>query len=367
MNRIRLGIIGASANRGWGKLAHVPAVQHLPEFELTAVGTSTPESASAAASEHGVRHGFSDYRELVQSPDVDAVTIAVRVPWHQEIAAAALAAGKHVYCEWPLAGSIDDGKGMVDAARAGNLKTMVGLQGRFAPWASYIKELVRDGSLGKIYSVNARLGLPHPYHRQGMAWAARRAAGNHLLSIWVPHQLELVFHTVGALVEGSAQVRAQYSSWLIPGEPEPVAADAPDNVALNGVLAGGAALSFHAAFVPAPGTGWRLEVYGEKGTVVSTAPASGGHSHVNSLEGALNGERELRPIEIPERFRLVPADVPATPALNMAHAYREFAQAIAEDRPAQPDFAYGLDTLKMLDAIERSDATGRRVTLGQIT
>ena len=57
------------------------------------------------------------------------------------------------------------------------------------------------------------------------------------------------------------------------------------------------------------------------------------------MEGALDGEKELREIEVPERFRLVPADVPSTSALNVAHAYVDFARAIRDDRPAAPDFA----------------------------
>ena len=362
MERIRLGIVGASVERGWGKTTHIPAIQHLPEYELTAVCTSRKETATAAASAYGARYAFADYRELVQCADVDAITIAVRVPWHREIALAALAAGKHVYCEWPIAQNVEEAVDMVEAANATSLKNMVGLQGRFAPWVRYVKDLVDGGTLGRIYNVNARLGIGHGYQRPGMAWAAKREAGNHLLAIYVPHQLELVFHTVGRLVEASAQVRTQFSPWILPDEPEPIAADAPDNVALQGVLVSGASFSFHAAFVPAASTGWRLEIYGEKGTVIATDP-SGGHSRPNRLEGALDGEKELQEIEVPERFRSVPAAVPSTTALNVAQAYRDFAQAISEERPAEPDFAYGLNVLKMLDAFEQSSEEGRRVTL----
>ena len=81
MERIRLGIVGASAERGWGKNTHIPAIEHLSEYELTAVCTSRQESADAAASAYGARYAFADYRDLVQCPDVDAVTIAVRVPY----------------------------------------------------------------------------------------------------------------------------------------------------------------------------------------------------------------------------------------------------------------------------------------------
>ena len=362
MERIRLGIVGASPERGWGKNTHIPAIEHLPEYELTAVCTSRQESADAAASAYGARHAFADYHDLVECSDVDAVTIAVRVPWHREIALAALAAGKHVYCEWPIAQNREEAVEMVQAADAAGLKNMVGLQGRFAPWVRYVKELVDDGTLGRIYSVNARLGIGHGYQRPGMAWAAKKEAGNHLLAIYVPHQLELIFSTVGRLAEGSAQVGTQFSPWILPDEPEPIEADAPDNVAVHGTLVNGAALSFHAAFVPAASTGWRLEIYGEKGTVIATA-RSGGHSNVNRLEGALDGGTEFHEIEVPSRFRLVPADVPSTAALNVAHAYREFAQAISEERSAEPDFAYGLRTLNMLVAIEQSSEEGRRLPL----
>ncbi|MEE8518221.1 MAG: Gfo/Idh/MocA family oxidoreductase, partial [Dehalococcoidia bacterium] len=344
MDRIRLGIIGASPERGWGKMTHVPAIEHLPEIELTAVCTSREETASAAREAYGARYGFSDYHELVDSDEVDAVTIVVRVPWHREMALAALAAGKHVYCEWPLAQNIEEGAEMVAAANASGLTNMIGLQGRFAPWARYVKELVDDGTLGRVYSVNARLGIPHNYQRPGMAWAAKKESGNHMLSIYVPHQLELVFHTVGRLMEGSAQVGTQFTPWVLEGEPGPIDADAPDNVAVHGTLDGGASLSFHAAFVPAASTGWRMEVYGEKGTIIATAN-SGGHTPVNHLEGALDGGKELKEIQVPERFREVPADVPSTPALNVAHAYRHFVQAVTDGTPAEPDFAYGLDTM----------------------
>ena len=362
MERIRLGIVGASPERGWGKNTHSPAIEHLPEYELTAVCTSRQESADAAASAYGARYAFADYRDLVQCPDVDAVTIAVRVPWHREMALAALAAGKHVYCEWPIAQNREDAAEMVQAADATGLKNMVGLQGRFAPWVRYVKELVDDGTLGPIYSVNARLGIGHGYQRPGMAWAAKKEAGNHMLAIFVPHQLEVVFHAVGRLAEGSAQVRTQFTPWVLEGEPGPIDADAPDNVAVHGTLEGGAVLAFHAAFVPAAATGWRLEIYGEKGTVIATA-RNGGHSNVNHLEGALNGKTEFEELEVPERFNLVPADVPSSAALNVAHAYREFAQAIAEERPAAPDFAYGRRTLDMLAAFEQSSEEGRRLTL----
>ena len=101
--RLRVGIIGASVNAMWGPRAHVPAVQALPEFELAAVCTAHPETAAESAAKFGARLAFSDHRELVNHPDVDVVTVSLRVPSHYRTTMDALEAGKHVYTEWPSA------------------------------------------------------------------------------------------------------------------------------------------------------------------------------------------------------------------------------------------------------------------------
>src|SRR5690348_16990809 len=100
--RIRVGIVGASARRGFAAIAHVPALQALPEFEFVAVCTSRQESAEMAARHYGVPLAFSDPRKMVEHPDIDLVTVSVKVPDHYPPVMAALDAKKHVYCEWPL-------------------------------------------------------------------------------------------------------------------------------------------------------------------------------------------------------------------------------------------------------------------------
>ena len=96
-------VIGADpSGRGFGARAHVPAVEAAPGLRLVGVCTSREESARAAGTRWGTR-AFADFREAVAHPDVELVTIAVRVALHAEIALSALEAGKRVYCEWPLA------------------------------------------------------------------------------------------------------------------------------------------------------------------------------------------------------------------------------------------------------------------------
>src|SRR5262245_25962188 len=103
-SRIRIGIIGANGGTDrWGARAHIPAVMALPEAELVAVCTAREETARRAQERTGAPLAFWDYESMVRSPDIDLVTVAVRISLHHPIVMAALQAGKHVFCERPLA------------------------------------------------------------------------------------------------------------------------------------------------------------------------------------------------------------------------------------------------------------------------
>ena len=107
--KIRVGIIGASPDRGWAAQAHIPALKSLSQdFEITALSTSRRESADAARDLFDVPLAFDDHRELVNSSAVDVVAVTVKVPHHLELATAALSAGKAVYCEWPLGNGLQE-------------------------------------------------------------------------------------------------------------------------------------------------------------------------------------------------------------------------------------------------------------------
>src|ERR1700757_5232156 len=115
-DRIRVGIVGAGASRGFASIAHVPALRALPQFEIIAVCTARQETAEAAARHYGVPLAFSDPQQLAGHPDVDLVTVSVKVPDHYRPVMAAIRAGKHVYCEWPLGRNTEEAQEMLDAA-----------------------------------------------------------------------------------------------------------------------------------------------------------------------------------------------------------------------------------------------------------
>src|SRR5438552_2212402 len=151
--RIRVGIVGANPDRGWAAQAHMPALKSLPgDFEITALSTSRRESAEAASQRFGVPLAFDNHHDLVNSPDVDVVAITVKVPYHFELATAALAAGKAVYCEWPLGNGLQEAEDLAALAKKKGVLAVAGLQARSAPPAAYVRDLSTQGYVGEALS-----------------------------------------------------------------------------------------------------------------------------------------------------------------------------------------------------------------------
>src|ERR1700704_5517352 len=117
---IRVGIVGANAERGWGRDAHLDALRSLPQFTIGAVSARTQALAERAATAFGVTRAFGDSRALARDPDIDLVVVTVKVPEHRTVVLAALEAGKHVYCEWPLGRDLEEAKEMAAAVRPGS-------------------------------------------------------------------------------------------------------------------------------------------------------------------------------------------------------------------------------------------------------
>src|SRR3954464_10835965 len=143
-DRIRVGIVGASASRGFASIAHLPALRSLPQFEIAAVCTTRQETAEEAARHYGVPLAFSDPETLAKHPDVDLVTVSVKVPDHYRPVMASIDAGKHVYSEWPLGRNTDEAIRMVDAAQRRGVRHAVGLQGQMSPAINYARDLIAE-------------------------------------------------------------------------------------------------------------------------------------------------------------------------------------------------------------------------------
>src|ERR1700752_2913795 len=139
-NKIRLGFVGANVHSNWASQSHFPALLASPDVEMTAVCTTRPESAEEAREAFGAKLAFHDYREMVASPEIDAVAVVVKVPEHYGPTVAAIEAGKHVYTEWPLGRNTAEAEEIAALARAKGVRTACGLQSRVGPSLVHMKE-----------------------------------------------------------------------------------------------------------------------------------------------------------------------------------------------------------------------------------
>ncbi|MBI2855991.1 MAG: Gfo/Idh/MocA family oxidoreductase [Chloroflexi bacterium] len=353
--RIALGVVGASARYGWGMRAHLPAFLGLPEYELVAVCTTRRETAEESAQRYGARKTYWDYHELVSDPDVQVVDVCVRAPTHYEVAMAALEAGKHVFCEWPLGADSTQADKMAALAKAKGVRTMVGLQSRYAPSFQYLRQLVTDGYIGQLLSANMSMFLPgilRPRPERS-TWSARKEAGAHALNIATGHALDVFLWCLGELSEVAGTVATQVPQWAVADSDRTVEVTSPDNVLLVGRLENGALASAHVASIPWHGTAFRMEAYGSEGTLIATSDQM--VEMVDPvLRGARNGDEGLQVLRPPDSLRWVPPEVPEGVPVNMGQMFRRFAQAIREDGDAHPDFSEAARRHHTLDAIERA-------------
>lgn len=360
---MKLGLVGAdAAGRGWGPVAHIPALREIEEIELAALCTSRPESAAAAAKAYGIDRAYYDINELVAQPDIDIVAAVVRIPNHREVVMTALKAGKHVYCEWPLGANLAETEEMAALASSKDVVTAIGLQGRHDPSLTYIKTLYDDGWLGDLLTVKMTMlttGAPTRPSRRD--YEHEISKGAFLLNIVGGHTLDYIAYCLGPIAEVSAKVATRVKQLQMVDTGETVEAKAADNVLLNGVLASGALLSFQITAVPFHASGWTMAVYGSKGTIIASTPIMPQISPI-TLVGA-QGNESLSELAVPEHLRIVPAAVPEGPPRNIGQLYVRMAEAIHEGRRFSPNFDDALAVHKLLDAIQRSSVEGRAVQL----
>ena len=356
--QIRIGIIGANSNYGWSMRAHLPALLALPEYELTAVCTAHQETAEESAKHYGARLAFHDYQEMVGHPDIDLVSVSVRVPLHHSMVMAALDAGKHVYCEWPLGANLAEAEEMASLAQAKGVRHMVGLQARSDPALLRLQELLAEQYVGEVLACNMTMFLPGLLQR-GMdrAWMADRNNGANTLTIATGHAIDVLCFCVGEFRELSARSAVQVPVWETPESSNTVAVTAPDNVLVSGVLSNGAVASVHVATVPWHGTGWRMEVYGRDGTLVASSDQMVQYAQIR-LQGGLSQDRELKELPIPERLTQVSGEVPLGAPFNVAQMYSRLGRAIQEGTGVQPDFDLAVRRHRLLDVIQRASDQG---------
>ncbi len=363
-DKIRVGIVGATVTQGgsgWGQNAHVPALKALSHYELKAVCTAHEDTAKASAAAFGAEQAFHRFSDMTAHPDVDLIAVCVRVPGHRELVMAGLQAGKAVFCEWPLGATLAEAEEMAGLARQRSLKTIVGLQARSDPAILYAADLVQSGHIGDVLTANLSVAAQAQLQRgPGRIWQGVRANGANPLTIAGGHAIDALCAVVGEFAEVSARVSTRIPEWRTP-EGTPVSVDAPDCITVIGRLVSGAEVSINVAAVPSNPGGARMEIYGRDGALVVRANGSLniGPSQVHGGKG----KEPMAAMPVPSKYTLVPASTPGGGPYNVAQAYARAADALRGNGTFDVDFDLAVQRHTLIDAIERSSATGRSVRL----
>src|SRR5438094_1045183 len=344
--------------------AHIPALQSLSDdFEITALSTSRSVSAAAAGKLFGVPLAFDNHHDLVKSAAVDVVAITVKVPYHFELAADALTAGKAVYCEWPLGNGLEEAERLAALTEKKRVLAVVGLQARSAPSTAYVHDLIKEGYVGEVLSTTL-IG-------SGMGWGPRvepynvytndKKNGATMLSIALGHAADALCHCLGEVRELSATMTVRRKSFTITGTGEKSRMNADDQVLVSGLLEGGAALSIHYRGGVSRGTNLLWEINGTEGDLQLTAAGGQAQIFEMTVHGGRGGQSSLEVLPVPERYRWSP---PQGPSTNVAQAYARFARDYREGTHFCPTFDDAVTRHRMLNAIETAAETAQRQSLG---
>jgi predicted dehydrogenase len=357
-NKIRVGIVGVSPSRGFASIAHIPALQVLPEFEISAVCTTRQDSAEAAARHFAIPLAFSDPEKLARHPEVDLVTVSVKVPDHYRPVMAAIEAGKHVYCEWPLGRNTDEAARMLDAVQRRGIRHAVGLQGQRSPAINYVKDLVAEGYVGRVLAATMITCAPNWGASIDRAYQADRANGANLLTITGGHTVDALCYCLGEFRELAAFAVSQRDRIPLQDTGEMVAMTSPDQLVVNGIVGDGVVVSLQVRGGMARGTDFLFEIHGDEGDLQLTATSRTSMQRQELIVKGARGEgTALVDMPVPGQYRWVPEGTPSGSPYNVAQLYRRLAESIRDGEPVSPGFDAAVTRHRLLDMITRASET----------
>jgi predicted dehydrogenase len=336
-------------------------------YEIVGVANTSRTSSEAAAQACGIPLAFDGPAELAASPEIDVVSVTVRVPFHFELVRRAVEAGKHVYCEWPLGNGLAEAEEMATLARKNGVLGVAGTQARVAPEVIHLRWLIADGYVGRLLSSTITAygrswGATHG-DAQNRGYLLESRNGATMLTIPMGHTIAAVRDVLGDFMDLSAIIANRRGSIRIPETGEMVAFDAPDQVVVCGTIGDGAPISIHyRGGMPRGEDGLVWEINGTEGDL-RLVGAHGGLQQVPlRIEGGRGEKQSMESVPVPvdPASRRWPEDV--NPG-NVARVYARVAQDLREGTATAPTFDDAVMLHKVIDGIEEAAATGSRIAI----
>ncbi|MER6187803.1 Gfo/Idh/MocA family oxidoreductase [Streptomyces sp. NPDC001652] len=374
---LRVGMVGyafmgAAHSQGWRTVGRVFDLPMQPV--LSAICGRDPAAVRAAADRHGWAAAETDWRALIARDDVDLVDICTPGDSHAEIAVAALAAGKHVLCEKPLANTVEEAAAMAEAAEEAYVRgqlAMVGFNYRRVPATALARNMVAEGRLGKLRHVRVTYlqdWLVDPEFP--LTWRLRKEhAGSGSLGDLGSHIIDLAQHLAGERLAGVSALTETF----VRERPLPVGATSGlsavtsagtgqvtvDDAALfTGRFTSGALASFEATrYATGRKNALRIELNGERGSLAFDLERLNELSYHDGTEPAAHaGFRRILVTEPDHPY--LDAWWPPGHGLGYEHSFvhqaRDLVHAVAEGRRPEPSFTDGLQIQRVLAAVEES-------------
>lgn len=343
---IQIAVIGAG---GWTETCHIPCLQADPRVRVIALCGRTHEKVAAQASKFGIPRVVTDYRKVLAMEDVDGVTISTPNVSHGEIAMAAFRAGKHVFCEKPLAMNEQDGLEMARLAQASERVGHVAFTFRHLYGISKARELLAAGTIGKPF--HARFWTEGNWFQPDspIRWRQQKhLAGAGILGDMGSHLIDMAHYLMGPI--DSVYGRLADAMWERPdGRGGTAIADADDVATWIARFRSGCDGLFFASWASGGKNQSGVEVQGTKGTLKITY--SRGDQDKLELWTPTTGWQEL------------PLEGAPEPNHAMYKMLKAFADAI--DGQATPHaaatFADGYNAQTVQDAVAASSSTGEAV------
>jgi len=331
---LRIGVIGC------GRIAravHLPVLGRIRDARVVAIAEPDEPSRAAAAMIARGATAYADHADLLRAGGLDAVVVCVPPHLHAPVATAAFDAGLHVYLEKPIALSVAEGERLIEAWRRSRRIGMIGFNFRFHPQMLRIRERLRDGAIGTPLGVRAIFSiLPHELPE----WKRTRRSGGGVLLDLASHHIDLVHYLFD---EPVTRVFASVRS--LSGE--------GDHAAVQLELASGLMVQLFGS----RGTvdEHRLEIVGTTGKLVMDRTELVRPDHVPATQQGARARRLARALAA-----LEPARVLRSPGMEPSFdaALGAFVWSASGNAFGGPDLLDGMRSLAVVEAAERSAATG---------
>ena len=365
---IGTGFMGKCHALAWNSVR--PVFGDVPKTRLELLCDVTEHTVRMHADEYGFARHCTDWKELVADPRVDIVSITSPNGFHREMAIAALEAGKHVWCEKPMALTVEDAQAMTDAAARAPGKTLLGYNYIKSPAIQQAKRILSEGTLGEI--VHFRGQVDEDYMADGelpWSWRARIAEGGlGVLGDITCHLVSLAQYLVGDIAELCADIETVHKTRPMPGNPNETGDVENEDIAhalvrfdtgISGVLTSSRAAWGRKNLI-------RIEIHGTRGMLIFD------QERLNELQLYLNeGPRELQGFRTILSGPLQPNYNRFTPAPGHQLGFNEikvieaahFLECIRDNHTPYLDFAAGLKIEQIIHGFVRSARKRSWITL----